>query len=272
MPLNVGVITSTRFNLHASTVVCALAAKGVKPRCVLSAEKSRFVLLRNYVKKMGYRPLIRRVLQHLNVEPSDIRIRLAEYAADNGLMGWDRSLPAVCAQLGIQYKRVDSVNADSTVRFVQSTAIDLLVNTGGDILRAPLIDATKIGVLNAHMGFLPTFRGFNVLEWSLFHGQPVGVTLHFIDPGVDTGDVSAFRHLPVDEGDTIQSLRAKSFPLNVELVTEYIVGCFGNSRPSRNHQDPEEGRQYFAMHPRLKVLAERGVRRWVGVAASKAVS
>jgi methionyl-tRNA formyltransferase len=47
-------------------------------------------------------------------------------------------------------------------------------------LRQPLIDCFRFGVLNAHMGLLPGYRGINVAEWAALEGAPVGCTVHLI--------------------------------------------------------------------------------------------
>ena len=40
-----------------------------------------------------------------------------------------------------------------------------------------------------HYGLLPRYRGMNVTEWSIYYDDPVGVTVHAVDPGIDTGEI-----------------------------------------------------------------------------------
>jgi len=132
-------------------------------------------------------------------------------------------------------------------------------NAGADIFRRDIIGAARRGILNGHMGYLPTYRGYNVLEWSLFGGHQVGVTLHFIDTGIDTGDILRFAPIRVEAGDTIESLRAKSYPVKIDLMAWAI-----NALDAGCHRTPQrlsEGRQYFAMHPRLRAVAEAQIGR-----------
>ena len=105
------------------------------------------------------------------------------------------------------------------------------------------------------MGLLPAFRGMNVLEWSLFYEEPIGVTLHLIERGIDTGDILAFKEIPLEEGDTIATLRAKSLVVSVSLMAECIESL-RLGRLTRTKQRPQDGRQYFVMHPRLKAVVE----------------
>ena len=96
----------------------------------------------------------------------------------------------------------------------------------------------------------------NVMEWGLFYGTQIGVTLHFIARGIDTGDILIFKEIEVEKGDHISDLRAKSIAINVELIVEGIQRLnAGNLQ--RIKQLPEEGKQYFVMHPRLKNIVEK---------------
>ena len=106
------------------------------------------------------------------------------------------------------------------------------------------------------MGLLPHYRGMNVLEWSLFHGDQIGVTIHFISEGVDTGPILLQRNIEIENGDTIDSLRDKSLPMSVEMLAE-IISRLKTGRIDRIEQREDEGKQYFVMHDRLKDLVER---------------
>ena len=65
--------------------------------------------------------------------------------------------------------------------------LDVGLHKTGVIYRDVTIDAFRLGILNHHIGILPAYRGRSVLEWSILQGDPVGVTVFFIDTGIDTG-------------------------------------------------------------------------------------
>lgn len=74
------------------------------------------------------------------------------------------------------------------------------------ILRGPFLDMFPKGVLNLHPSYLPFNRGQNPNVWSIVEGTPSGVTLHYLDEGIDTGDLVAQREVavsPVDTGETL---------------------------------------------------------------------
>ena len=253
--MRVGITSGAARNPLASTLVAQLTQLSRKPICVILAQpptplkvklKQRLVALRDIVA--GDRA----------VDRPDPFQHLGEFARTHGLEAWDEPLPAVCARTGIEILRATDFNAQAIVDDVRARRVDLLVNVGGGIFRRRLIEATGRGILNVHMGRLPEFRGMNALEWSLFHGQPIGLTLHLIDAGIDTGDILCFRRIPIDAGDTIATLRAKSLPISVELVTSGIESLDAGEA-HRVRQPAHEGRQYFVMHPRLLRIATRKI-------------
>ena len=66
--------------------------------------------------------------------------------------------------------------------------LDVGLHKSGTIYRQATIDAFRLGILNPHIGILPQYRGRSVMEWSLLNGDPVGITVFFIDAGIDTGE------------------------------------------------------------------------------------
>ncbi|OGK42478.1 hypothetical protein A2954_01385 [Candidatus Roizmanbacteria bacterium RIFCSPLOWO2_01_FULL_37_12] len=81
----------------------------------------------------------------------------------------------------------------------------------GYILKPELINLTKIGCINFHPGFLPYNRGMNPNVWPFIESTPAGVSLHFIDKGIDTGDIIAQKKIEIEPVDTAGSLEKKTW-------------------------------------------------------------
>jgi methionyl-tRNA formyltransferase len=88
------------------------------------------------------------------------------------------------------------------------------------LLRKPLLDVFPAGVINLHPGYLPFNRGQYPNVWSIVDRTPAGVTLHYIDEGVDTGDIIAQQRVDVDPADTGETLYRKLERTSVELFKE----------------------------------------------------
>jgi Formyl transferase len=150
---------------------------------------------------------------------------------------------------------VGSLNGPDAVAALRDARPEVIVYTGGGIVRDELLSIPSIGVLNAHMGLLPGYRGMNALEWSLLDGEPLGVTIHFIDRGIDTGDILLRRQLDPPAGARIPELRTAATRVSADALAE-AVRLLREGKESRTPQDGAQGGQYFVMHARLKAIAE----------------
>jgi methionyl-tRNA formyltransferase len=79
----------------------------------------------------------------------------------------------------------------------------------GYILKPAVIELFPRGIVNLHPALLPWNRGANPNVWSIVEGTPAGVTLHYVDARVDTGDIIAQSEVPVSPTDTGESLYRK---------------------------------------------------------------
>ena len=103
-----------------------------------------------------------------------------------------RKTRAACRHLNINFKQVKSLNDVASRQAVAHHETDLVVYAGGGILKSDFIKGARYGVLNAHSGPLPFFRGMNCLEWTLLHDVKPEVTVHLIDNGIDADDITLF--------------------------------------------------------------------------------
>jgi methionyl-tRNA formyltransferase len=70
---------------------------------------------------------------------------------------------------------------------------DVIAVFGTGLISGPLLAGARLGIINLHGGLSPHYRGSDCTFWALFNGEPdqVGCTLHFIDSGIDTGNLIA---------------------------------------------------------------------------------
>jgi methionyl-tRNA formyltransferase len=106
----------------------------------------------------------------------------------------------------------------------------------GYILRGNVFDMFPLGCLNSHISLLPHNRGAYPNVWSIVERTPAGVTLHYIDDGVDTGDVVAQLEVTVEPIDTGATLYRKLERAAVELF-ERTWPAIRDRRIERRRQD-----------------------------------
>lgn len=97
---------------------------------------------------------------------------------------------------------------------------DFIVSYGyRHILKEPLISAFDGRAVNLHIAYLPWNRGADPNLWSWIDGTPKGVSIHYIDAGIDTGDLIAQREISMDGG-TLASTYAALQSAIVELFKD----------------------------------------------------
>jgi phosphoribosylglycinamide formyltransferase-1 len=91
------------------------------------------------------------------------------------------------------------------------------------LLRPVFLDRFPGRVVNVHPAPLPDFPGAHPLEDVLAAGAPfAAATVHFVDAGVDTGEVIASEPVPVLPGDTVDSLRERVHAVEHRLLPEVV--------------------------------------------------
>ncbi len=89
----------------------------------------------------------------------------------------------------------------------QSMNFDFIVSYGyRHILKG---DILKQKIINLHTSYLPWNKGADPNFWSFFDATPKGVTIHWLDAGIDTGDIIAQRATPMADNETLASSYAK---------------------------------------------------------------
>jgi phosphoribosylglycinamide formyltransferase-1 len=108
--------------------------------------------------------------------------------------------------------------------WIESLRPDLVVLAGYmQLLSPPFVGRFRNRVVNIHPALLPSFPGLDAIGQALAAGvETTGVTVHFVDEGVDTGPVIAQREVPVPPGVSREQLEAAVHAVEHELYPEAI--------------------------------------------------
>jgi methionyl-tRNA formyltransferase len=178
-----------------------------------------------------------------------------------------RSLHNVARYYGFPLATCVDQNSSHALAQVKQWSADLAIFTGGNILREPTLKAFRIGVLNSHLALLPEVRGMSSPEWSLLCAVPLGITIHLMDSGIDTGPIVLRREYAVpSECGSLVDLRNRMIAAGIELIAEAVSGFDrGDIAPVPQANcgltNRESDSQFFVMHQRLKAVAERRLRK-----------
>lgn len=171
-----------------------------------------------------------------------------------------KSLSVLSDKYKIPFLVASDLNSVPSVTFMKNKKPDIVLSTGSSMLRKQLFEVSGRGILNVHMGILPRYRGIGATEWPIvektYEKVGLGITLHFVDQGVDTGPIAATKRILIKNGDTFEHIEARYLPEMAKLMMEGVR----MARDNTLHTTPQHrsaGHQYFALHPRIKDVARR---------------
>ncbi len=120
------------------------------------------------------------------------------------------------------------------------------LHKSGNIYRDVTIKCFRLGILNAHIGLLPGYRGRSVMEWSVLQGDPVGISVFFVDAGIDTGERIVFTE-PVDISQCASLAEAKQFLFDLDASFYRRAVSLISSGGVAYRRNDLSGRRYYAM-------------------------
>lgn len=127
---------------------------------------------------------------------------------------------------------------------IPSEGFDWLISYGyRHIIREPILSAYRDRIVNLHVSYLPWNRGAHPNVWAWVDGTPHGVTIHYIDAGVDTGDIIAQREVEMDDDETLLSSYERLHSAMLDLFAETWPLLRGGNAP-RNAQQPGGSHHY----------------------------
>jgi methionyl-tRNA formyltransferase len=182
---------------------------------------------------------------------------LLTVAQESGLTA--KTLQTIAAQAGCPCLTVGDHNDQQSLDMIRAQSPDAIAFTGGGLIRRDLLGIPKLGVLNCHMGQLPPYRGMDVVEWPVLETTagfpPLGLTVHSMDAGVDTGPLLRVEKFELEPTDDFARIRERLTARMPTMMFE-VLQDLRDQRVAPVAQASADGRQYFVLHPRLYSVAQ----------------
>jgi phosphoribosylglycinamide formyltransferase-1 len=111
------------------------------------------------------------------------------------------------------------------VKLLKDAGVELVVLAGFmRVLKEPMLAAFPQRILNIHPSLLPKFPGIEAWKQALEAGEKVtGCSVHYVDAGIDSGEIIAQRKVPIVPGDTPETLHARIQIAERALYPEVIA-------------------------------------------------
>jgi methionyl-tRNA formyltransferase len=131
---------------------------------------------------------------------------------------------------------VSNINESSWLDKFKRLNSDLLVSlSASQIFKEELLNIPTLGVVNVHSAPLPKYRGLMPSFWQLYNGEKEGaVTIHWMEKGIDSGDIILQKRFPIKSDETQHSLIQKGKAISGEMIIEVIdlLKKFGKNVPT----------------------------------------
>jgi folate-dependent phosphoribosylglycinamide formyltransferase PurN len=160
------------------------------------------------------------------------------------------SLLELCQAYELKMIACTNPNSPEFVQQVRALEVELIVVAAfGRILTRALLESPRAGCVNVHASLLPRYRGPEPFYWVLANNEETtGVTIHYIDQGIDTGDVILQKEFEIVPGETEITLKERSVQVAAKLLREAIPLLLSGRAP-RVAQD-HSAASYYSFPPR----------------------
>ena len=137
-------------------------------------------------------------------------------------------VPAVFLRPGKFRTKLELEVEEELVRLLRAAGVELVILAGFmRVLKAPMLEAFPRRIINLHPSLLPKFPGREAWAQALAAGETVtGCTVHYVDAGVDSGEIIAQREVPILPNDTPVTLHARIQLAERELFPS-VIGELG---------------------------------------------
>ena len=151
----------------------------------------------------------------------------------------DSILKEKSSSTGIPFLVHKNINSDEFLEEIARYDCDIFVSMSfNQIFKDQIINRCPGGIINCHAGKLPFYRGRNVLNWALINDEKeFGVTVHYVDPGVDTGDIVRQECYEITDEDDYSTLLNRSYKYCADVLYSSLTDLLSGQVKRRSQED-----------------------------------
>ena len=200
--------------------------------------------LQRRVKRLGLFTVIGQVLFKVLVVPVLKRTsknRTAEIIAEKGLSYQDFPEHLV--------KKLPHFNTARFRKYLQKLDPDIVIVNGTEIIPKRILECIDGTFVNTHVGITPKYRGVHGGYWALASGDPenCGVTVHLVDPGIDTGGILYQGTIQATSKDTFITYPYLQIAVGIDLMKKALSDVASGT--VQTQKGPDESKLWY--HPTL---------------------
>ena len=162
----------------------------------------------------------------------------------------DPSIIGYSKKYNIPGYRIKTPNSKKFRKLLAQQNIDVIINQSQNIIKRELIDIPKLGIINRHNALLPKNRGRLTPFWVLYNCEKeTGVSIHFVEEGIDSGDIIVQKKFNVDKKDTFNTIVKKNYTIAAKAMIEALDKL---EKGDKNYLPNEDNKATYNSTPSLK--------------------
>lgn len=156
------------------------------------------------------------------------------------------SIEVFAKKNALNYLATKKINAYESLDFIKKHSPDYIFNINSyRIINNNLRLIPQKGIINFHNAPLPLYGGVNIPTWAILNNEKKhGVTWHFIDEGIDTGDILVQKFFEISENTTAAQLMTTCIKKGIELFYEHFENMITEQIIHRKQQGK---RSYYSL-------------------------
>jgi len=143
----------------------------------------------------------------------------------------DKRIVKIAKEHSIPIEQSKNINSAEYLNRISKYNAEIFVSMSFDqIFKAETYNIPVFKTINCHAGKLPYYRGRNILNWALINDEKeFGITVHYVDEGIDTGDIILQDIYPITDEDDYGTLLNRAYDGCADILYRAIKKIQDNS-------------------------------------------
>lgn len=193
---------------------------------IIEEKESLIVFLKRRIKRLGIITVVGQIIFQLVVPKllTHFSKKRSEEIIKNNKINFS-PIPSE------SINKVSSVNAQSTIEFIKKINPDLIIVNGTRIISKKVLQSANCKFINTHVGITPMYRGVHGTYWALVNNDPEnsGVTVHFVDEGIDTGNIIMQKQVNITSEDNFSTYPLLQLSFGIKILVEAVENYFSEN-------------------------------------------
>tara|TARA_B100001564_G_scaffold325701_1_gene307425 strand:- start:9324 stop:10082 length:759 start_codon:yes stop_codon:yes gene_type:complete len=165
----------------------------------------------------------------------------------------------------VEKLKVKGASSVQMQELLESLQVDLLVLGNTGIIKNNILTIPSIGTLNVHPGILPQYKGLDSIYWASYlkDFKNIGVTVHFVDEGIDTGNIISKTYVNFENEKNISKAYRNLLRLSTKVLADAAIEITDNrniktiSNEDGNYYSKIPIKKYFKAKKYFKYNGEK---------------